>query len=598
MNKFGITKIKNYLLQARIVGLVLIIMFKSKLILFFFVCGFAFKINSQSPVLYPNFPKLLDSAYNAPSTYSSKLIITDLEKDGQKEIVTAVNKTTTSMLLVIKSDGSNYPGFPIVYPALIQNLASGDVNNDGSIDIAIRFENSIDVINRFGISLSGFPVSLNSVFWSSRFVSLYDFDNDGNLEIITNRFNEINVFNYNGQIRTGWPRYTPGEIWYNPATGDFDKDGFAEIIFSSFKVNPTDSGVINILKHDGTNFSNNWPLYLDSGYVIEGGSPTLFIDKNYPDSTFFCISASRVIVPPLTVLNRLTKYRSNGTIINTGYQVTIGSLGPVVGGDVDFDGVLEFASGSQYEFYTTLYDNNLRVQNNWPQTGGGSFYGSWVFLGKVSSGNSLSIISNTQDGGNGFYGRIFTYRPNGTLLNWSPLRPYGLVYGMAFTDLNSDGSAELVITSWSGINPGTLSLHIFSFPGIPFTNANYPWAQKNHDRYSTNQYGFVPPDEPIGILPISNTIPKEFSLSQNYPNPFNPSTKIKFSITLNKGLQPLVQLKVYDVLGREVATLVNEQLKPRTYETEFDGSNFASGIYFYTLQTEGFIDSKKMILVK
>lgn len=100
---------------------------------------------------------------------------------------------------------------------------------------------------------------------------------------------------------------------------------------------------------------------------------------------------------------------------------------------------------------------------------------------------------------------------------------------------------------------------------------------------------------PIGIQPISNEIPKDFSLYQNYPNPFNPSSKIKFQISKLSD----TKLIVYDILGREAATLVNEQLQPGTYEAVFDGSNFASGVYFYTLETDGVsMETKKMVLIK
>lgn len=92
--------------------------------------------------------------------------------------------------------------------------------------------------------------------------------------------------------------------------------------------------------------------------------------------------------------------------------------------------------------------------------------------------------------------------------------------------------------------------------------------------------------DPVGIKPISNEIPKSFSLYQNYPNPFNPTTKIKFDVTSNvKREMSNVKLIVYDILGREAASLVNEELKPGSYEYEWDGSGFASGVYFYRLTT-------------
>jgi Secretion system C-terminal sorting domain len=90
-----------------------------------------------------------------------------------------------------------------------------------------------------------------------------------------------------------------------------------------------------------------------------------------------------------------------------------------------------------------------------------------------------------------------------------------------------------------------------------------------------------------------------FNLEQNYPNPFNPSTKIKFTIP-SVGTQHAVsvQLKVYDVLGNKVATLVNEEKPAGEYEVEFNAQNLASGIYFYQLRAGEFIQTKKMILLQ
>jgi hypothetical protein len=98
----------------------------------------------------------------------------------------------------------------------------------------------------------------------------------------------------------------------------------------------------------------------------------------------------------------------------------------------------------------------------------------------------------------------------------------------------------------------------------------------------------------VGISPVSNKIPDELKLEQNYPNPFNPTTNIKYQIT-NNGF---VLVKVFDILGKEITTLVNEKQTPGTYEVSFNGSNLPSGIYFYRLTTEGFSDTKKMILIK
>ncbi|MFI5236807.1 MAG: T9SS type A sorting domain-containing protein [Ignavibacteriales bacterium] len=102
-----------------------------------------------------------------------------------------------------------------------------------------------------------------------------------------------------------------------------------------------------------------------------------------------------------------------------------------------------------------------------------------------------------------------------------------------------------------------------------------------------------------GIEDESNIQTKEYSLEQNYPNPFNPSTKIKYTIpSVGTSLMKFVQLKVYDVLGNEVATLLNEEKPAGSYELTFDASALSSGIYLYKLTVGSFIQTKKMIFVK
>ncbi len=98
----------------------------------------------------------------------------------------------------------------------------------------------------------------------------------------------------------------------------------------------------------------------------------------------------------------------------------------------------------------------------------------------------------------------------------------------------------------------------------------------------------------VGNGTVQSQIPAVYSLEQNYPNPFNPSTSIKFNVPK----QSLVKLTVYDVVGREITTLVNEMKKPGSYEAVFNAENFASGVYFYRLEAGDFTDVKKMVLVK
>ena len=99
---------------------------------------------------------------------------------------------------------------------------------------------------------------------------------------------------------------------------------------------------------------------------------------------------------------------------------------------------------------------------------------------------------------------------------------------------------------------------------------------------------------PLSVKDQRNPLIQDYFLSQNYPNPFNPSTTIAFTIAE----YGLVSLKIYDILGREVSVLLNEEKSPGTYQILFNAKGLASGIYFYRLTTSGFHQTKKMILLK
>jgi photosystem II stability/assembly factor-like uncharacterized protein len=140
-------------------------------------------------------------------------------------------------------------------------------------------------------------------------------------------------------------------------------------------------------------------------------------------------------------------------------------------------------------------------------------------------------------------------------------------------------------TSWVNDNSGTVTeLNDVAFPDI-----NQGWA--------VGAGGVIKHRSgTIGIVNISNIAPDRFSLGQNYPNPFNPSTKIEFDVPA--GTSGEVRLSVYDITGQEVSVLVNQKLSAGSYETDWNASQNASGVYFYKLTSNNFSSVRKMMLVK
>jgi len=153
---------------------------------------------------------------------------------------------------------------------------------------------------------------------------------------------------------------------------------------------------------------------------------------------------------------------------------------------------------------------------------------------------------------------------------------------------------------YSSINNGA-SWDTLSTAGLLLNNTTVsPWfVTANQSNvfvycYGTKIHGVYSLSRTTSVENISVNTPGSFSLEQNYPNPFNPFTTISFNIQVPS----FTSLKIYDIVGRETATLVNKNLSAGSYEVKFDASQVPSGVYFYTLQTAHYSETKKMILTK
>lgn len=274
---------------------------------------------------------------------------------------------------------------------------------------------------------------------------------------------------------------------------------------------------------------------------------------------------------------------------------------------------------------------------------------TWV---QVAGTPQVSLNTVKFIGGNnaivlGFYGlMMYTTDAGATFTNLSGGTTADM-YGISFVDNNtgfvSGSNGTIIKTTDGGISwepqttPVVNTLNAVSFADantgnavgyssviLRTTNGGTEWYQQQSPVSNTTWFGVqlnstlsgvivggagkilytTTGGDPIGIEPISSEVPERFSLSQNYPNPFNPTTNFTFSIPLSRGVSGedgwgvFVNLTIYDVMGREVETLLNGELKPGTYKADWNASNYPSGVYFYTLRSKDFADSKRMVLVK
>jgi hypothetical protein len=188
-----------------------------------------------------------------------------------------------------------------------------------------------------------------------------------------------------------------------------------------------------------------------------------------------------------------------------------------------------------------------------------SNYSGWTISGPVPN---ISIIPT------GLVGALGT-------------REYWLTQDTLYYTSN-DGS------TWTSESPNGLAKHTTLIDMVTLGSEVSAWATGVGD--TIYHYHRIP----TGVKKLPQQIPLEFSLSQNYPNPFNPSTSIRFDIPVSS----LVSINVYNVLGQEVTTLVNEDYKPGNYEVTWDAKDLSSGVYYYRLQAGSFMETKKLVLLR
>ncbi|RPI19003.1 MAG: T9SS C-terminal target domain-containing protein [Ignavibacteriae bacterium] len=173
------------------------------------------------------------------------------------------------------------------------------------------------------------------------------------------------------------------------------------------------------------------------------------------------------------------------------------------------------------------------------------------------------------------------------------------IYNGSGVYVNPVGDRRLIVSSgaenFTVVPREKQTMTIAQFIARGSSNLNSVTKLKQKAQFIRNLYV-------IGIEKKSTNTPESYKLYQNYPNPFNPTTKIRFEIPLLKGVPEgrgvSVKLIIYDILGKELTTLVNEQLNSGKYEVEWNANNYPSGIYFYTLQTKSFSQTNKMVLLK
>ena len=334
---------------------------------------------------------------------------------------------------------------------------------------------------------------------------------------------------------------------------------------------------------------NNGYITCDSGKILKtiNGGGNWTIQNTETSYNFYGIYFSDINTGFISgaegSLFKTTNGGANWTSIFSGVNSSLNSI--------DFVGQnTGFIAGGNHVIKTTNGGNSWIIQ--YVNSGSYCNFRSMHFLSSLTGYvagdkqdsifpyNVLGIVIKTTDGGNswnrqlGFNGRIssikFTNFSVGYIARSS---------GVSYT--TNGGNNWILYNCINGLPP----LYSIYFIG---EDTGYIVGHRGTILKTFDAGGIY-----VDINNKFNSIPSP-SLSQNYPNPFNPVTKIKYDVPKSS----LVKIIIYDVLGREIETLVNEGLKPGSYEVTWDGSRYASGVYFYKLMTDEYAETKKMVLIK
>jgi hypothetical protein len=491
----------------------------------------------------------------------------------------------------------------------------GDVNNDGINDVIVATQNywticyngnssvTADTLWKFNTHFGS--INTGSVDWEDALQIIPDINSDGAMDVVIGcgGGNEM-VYAISG--RTGaklWEYGSPtttndGDIEGVRTDKDFNGDGRKDVLVSASGVTGGSGGRHAAICLNG----------LNGQVIFNVTQPEPFTDDIVATQTGGAIGVN----------NNLASYKVNG-FNNNGQNVWTYTMAGVAwslkeipdinnDGNKDIVGLFGFSGGLFAITGNTgqqIWSNNFGASNN----------GKVILLDDKDK-NGFADISTS--------GPQVVYRMDSRVdsVLWSA--PLGSSYIRGIDDIGDVSGDTLhdvaVMTQLpgklvilDGKNGSSLFEYVFgttinqrgdrvsALASIDSNLSNEIVAGSRDGRIKCFSGG---QNTVIGISGNNKQIPAAFALYQNYPNPFNPVTKIKFDVPapLNPpegGTSAMVILKIYDVLGREVAVLLNQEMKPGRYELRWDAVNFASGIYFYELRTgTGFRDIKKMTLVK
>ena len=543
-----------------------------------------------SQVPFPQNPNWISTDVTSVSTGGA---FADINRDGWLDFVVANgNDISRQKVVVYYNNGSGtFPTTPDWQSADIDyhgHLDVGDVNSDGWPDVAVSVYIGPSGFSSPGkvklyLNNSG-TLSLNPDWVSGDLVYTFscafgDADGDGDLDLAVAGGESYNnnpeqpriYYNIGGTLESlpSW-KATASQYSYDVNWADFDNDGDLDVVFagesSPNRIFANNNGVISTTPTWQSTDASQYANSLFVGDVNSDGYLDLAISDNSQ------LGGSGKFKIYLSV---------NGTLNTTPFWIsTFSGYGSGINlADIDNDSDIDLLTGGWWQPVRIYLNNNGTFNTDPEYTSTSTSVVEVMVCGDVDNDAVQNIQQNFISDG---LRKLF-------YLARTPLQYISrVIVGIDTLEYNQYGfdleNGWIMLADQPGSGTSvTIETAVTWDIDMGITN----WDQNK------GNYLFLNTSDPV-FVNSEVTIPDGFALYQNYPNPFNPSTNIEFQI----GDGNFVSLKVYDVVGKEVATLVDDYKSAGRYEVAFNASNFPSGIYFYQMTVGALLETKKMILIK
>ncbi len=390
---------------------------------------------------------------------------------------------------------------------------------------------------------------------------------------------------------------------------------YSTIINGSTPANPDSASCVIICSHEDS-------TTVLQGFSLTGGTGTKWQDEHgagrFREGGGILIEHSNPVIQNNVIHDNILPTDPAPIVSHGGGGMRIGDSYPRLYNNVVYGNSGIYGPGIVLNFSGCIMKNNVICFNSggMPIYGGGS--GLWI----NDTYSSPKIIENNviafNSAASGAYGGVFQYAPAVTTLR------NNIIWGNSGTVQIIGGTPVVTYSDVQGgftgagninLNPMFADSNFYLMTGSPCIDAGDSSAIYNDPADTSNPtmalypsrgtirndigaYGGpmrkVLSNQIIGIHQTGINVPKEYTLGQNYPNPFNPKTIISYQLMTGS----YTVLKVFDILGKEVAVLVNQKQNAGSYNVDWDASNYPSGVYFYKLESGNFSLTKKMILIK